>query len=207
MNQILYSKNQLERLHRHFVHPSAHKLYDLLRKADPDNLPTDTLNTLKEIAEKCETFNLYRPRQTTFQITDIDKIKFNHRIIMDIMYLKDKKGTSRPVLHIIDAGTRFGAAAFLPKLDTNTIWNTFIKIWSTTYIGFPECMLTDQGSVFVSKDWKSNCSMAEIKLFHTGTESHNSLGLCQKYHSTLRTIYQKLRSDRPNLPCDIALSK
>lgn len=204
---IFYSRQQLERLHRHFVHPSARKLYELLKKAHIEDLPAETLDTLKDISEKCETCSLYKSRQSTFQIRDMDEVKFNHRIVMDIMYLPDKTEKSRPVLHIVDAGTRFSAAAFLPKIDTTTIWHTFLKIWSTIYIGFPECILTDQGSVFISKEWNSNCDLAQIRLIHTGTESHNSLGLCEKYHSTLRTIFQKLRCDFPNLPCDIALAK
>ena len=128
---MFYTRNQLQRLHRNFIHPSAQKLYELLRKESIEDLPIDTLNTLKEISKNCETCSIYRPRQTTFQIRDLDKVQFNHRIIMDIMYLQDKKGKHRPVLHIIDAGTRFSSAAFVPKLDTTTIWNTFLKIWST----------------------------------------------------------------------------
>lgn len=68
-------------------------------------------------------------------------------------------------------------------------------------------MLTDQGSVFISKEWKSNFSLAEISLINKGAESHNSLRLCEKYHSTVRTIYQKLGPDHPYFPCGIALSK
>ena len=123
------------------------------------------------------------------------------------MFLKDKKNRSRPVLHIIDAGTQFSSASFLKESSTNTVWNTFVKIWSSMYVGFPESLLTDQGSVFLSKEWAYNCETSEIKLHHTGTESHNSLGIGEKYHSTLRTIYQKGRCDHRDLPENIALAK
>ena len=76
INQMFYTRNQLEHLHRHFIHPSAQKIYELLRKASIEDLPSDTLNTLKEISKNCETCSIYRPRQTTFQIRDLDKVQF-----------------------------------------------------------------------------------------------------------------------------------
>lgn len=45
---------QLERLHRHFIHPLARKIYELLKKAKVEDLPADILDTLKVISEKCE---------------------------------------------------------------------------------------------------------------------------------------------------------
>lgn len=113
---------------------------------------------------------------------------------MDLMFLPDRKKKTRPVLHIIDAGTRFRAAAFLTKYDSQTLWNTFVKIRSSVYVGFPESVLLDQGSVILSNEWSSNFELSGIKLFHSGTESHKSLGIGEKYHSTLRTIYRRFGS-------------
>lgn len=54
--------------------------------------------------------------------------------------------------------------------------HAFLKIWGTSYVEFPESLLTDQGSVFMLKAWKFNTNLAHIELVHTGPESHNSLG-------------------------------
>ncbi len=86
------------------------------------------------------------------------------------MYLRDDKGTSKPVIHIFDSGNKFSAAAFLPNMKSATIWNTFLHIWATTYIGFPESMLTDQGSVFFSDEWNNACEITGISLRHPGRE-------------------------------------
>lgn len=51
-----------------------------------------------------------------FQIRDMENIKFNHRIIMDMMYLMDKKGISRPGFHNIDPVTGFRAVFFWLKV-------------------------------------------------------------------------------------------
>lgn len=201
-----FSKPQLQRLHQHFLHPSATKLFNLLSRATPDKMKPDTFQLLKEISSACETCQVYSPKQISFQVRDREGIKFNQRLLLDIVFLKDKKGKNSPVLHIIDEGTNFQAASFLPKSDVSTVWNTFLKIWATSYVGFPESMLTDQGSVFISKEWSFNCSEENITLKHTGTESHNSLGSGETYHAILRRIFSRTRSEFPNLPVDICLS-
>lgn len=123
------------------------------------------------------------------------------------MYLSvDNSVKEHPVLHIIDEGTNFQAASFLSKCDTKNIWNTFLKIWASAYIGFLESVLTDQGSVFMSIEWKFNCESEEIDLFHTGTESHNSLSSGETYHTILRRVFNKTKSEYTNLQAYIVLA-
>ena len=56
---------------------------------------------------------MYSPRQVTFQIRHPDRFQLSQRVILDLMILKEKKGISQPVLHVIDAGTRFSSVHFL----------------------------------------------------------------------------------------------
>jgi hypothetical protein len=66
--------------------------------------------------------------------------------------------------------------------------------------------MTDQGSVFLSKEFTTNCAALGIHLRHTGTESHNSLGSGETFHGPLRRIYGKLQRYHPNIPDDVRLS-
>eukprot|EP00171_Calliarthron_tuberculosum_P003375 IDg3375t1 len=133
-----YTASQLQRVHKHLAHPSARKLYELLKRAYPNNLSPGTIKILEKISNNCATY----------------------------------------------CGTRFNAATFLPALDVSTVWKSFIKIWATMYIGMPESMLVDQGSVFVADEWRSACEMNNVELRETGTESHNSLSAGESYHSS-----------------------
>jgi hypothetical protein len=74
------------------------------------------------------------------------------------------------------------------------------------YVGFPMSMLTDQGSVFLLREWKSNCAALGIRLRHTVTESHNSLGTRERFHAPLRRIYNKVSLYHPLVPPDIRLA-
>ena len=74
-------------------------------------------------------------------------VVFNYRLFLNIMILPTNKNLKQLVLHIINAGTRFNAAVFLEKMDTNSACNEFIQCWAIMYLGMPTTILVDQGSV------------------------------------------------------------
>ena len=110
-----------------------------------------------------------------------------------------------PVLSIVDAGTNFMSARFLTCVNTETIWNTFLYAWSLIYSSFSRKMLTDEGSAFISSEWKQNCANANIRLRHTGTESHNSLASGETYHAMIRRVFNKV-STYPQQPKELCLA-
>lgn len=124
------------------------------------------------------------------------------------MYLKSSKTKPAwPVLHVTVAGFVFNAASLSPALDNNTVWDTFLKASSTVYVRYSESMLTDQESVSLSEEWEYNCDEGQIHLTFAGTESHNSLGIEERYYCTLRKLNSKVIRDKPHLPDDLAPAK
>jgi hypothetical protein len=198
---IMFSRSQLERLHRHFVHPSAVKLHALLRRATPESLPDDTMKVLQDIRNACHTCQAYSRKPMTFQVRFPNEVVFNQEVSLDIYWLEKK-----PALSIVDAGTGFCASRFLAAENVETVWNTFLEAWSLMYVGFPQSVLTDQGSVFLSAQWKHACDLGKIHLRHTGTESHNSLGAGEQIHSKLRAVFRKLTFEHPKLSPELRLS-
>jgi len=177
-----------------------------LKRATSGKLPWGTSAMIDRISKSCRTCTEFSPKTVSFRIRDVDKVVFNHRITLDLMYLPALNNRKFPVLHIVDVGTKFNAAAFLRSENTTHIWNTFVQIWATLYIGMPESMLVDQGSVFVSDEWKYACEINDIEFKETGTESHNSLGAGETYHAIVRRIYMKLRRDYPKLTPKLLLA-
>lgn len=198
---IIYSKTQLQRLHYHFMHPSAGKLFNLLNRATPQKLTAATKQILEQISRACHVCQVYSSKPLTFQVRMPDEVVFNKEVRLGRMFINNK-----PILHIIDVGTNFSAARFLTRQDAETIWNTFLYTSVTMYVGYPESMLTDQGSAFVSELWKGNCSAAEIKLRHTGVTSHNSVGAGETYHAIIRHIFNKLSLEHPNISDELKLA-
>ena len=78
-SNIYFSKIQLEKLHRHFRHPGAEKLYRLLKRIDPRKIRGDILAALKEVQSKCEPCNTINRKKLSFQVGSIkeDNLIFN----------------------------------------------------------------------------------------------------------------------------------
>ena len=119
---------------------------------------------------------------------------------MDIMFLEGKS-----VLHVVDRDTKFSAAVFLRSETTEETWETFMRIRISVYIGFPDTIDTDQGTQFQSQRWRTLLLMAGIKHKSSGVQSHNALGVGERYHSFLRQIYRKIRLAKPSISPQNAL--
>jgi hypothetical protein len=198
--ESFYTRSQIRSMHRHYLHPSTTKLYEILKRANP-NISSDTRDLIEEITKACSSCSEYSSRPLHFSVRSPDDVVFNQELLIDVMYIEN-----RPVLHIVDRGTRFSAARFLAKVDTETVWTTFVRAWSSLYIGFPHSMLTDQGSVFMSRTWRGMCAVADISLRHTGVESHNSLNVGESLHGPLRRIYLRVHDSHPGLTTELCLA-
>ena len=142
-----------------------------------------------------------------FKVREPNAVVFNQRQLLDVMYLPSIQQTKqRAVLHVIDQGKHFNAATFLPALSTSAVWNAFLRVWASMYIGMPESMLSDYGSVFISDEWRYACDLYNIELHHTGIESHNSLNIGETYHAYLRRIYLKVRRDHARVDDETVLA-
>ncbi len=196
VSTINYTLSQLYRLHKHLQHESAEKMSRLLKRADPNKFDSHTTAIIKSIVDACHVCQKFSSKPQSFQIRFPDDVVFNSNILIDLMFLEKRS----PVLHIVDAGTGFQAARFLPGEDSTSVWNTFVECWSAIYTNFLDSILADQGSVFTSKLFRDLCFAHSIQISCTGTESHNSLGKGERYHSSLRRTYMKVSEEHPKIP-------
>lgn len=61
---------------------------------------------------------MYGKSPGRFRFTLQDDVKFNHSIIIDIMYIHEKL-----VLHIVDEATRFNTACWLKSISAKATWD------------------------------------------------------------------------------------
>ena len=109
---ILFTTAELTRMHKHFYHPSANKLFNLLKRAVPEEATSETLRVLKEISGRCDPFQRMGTKPITFQVAMPDDIVFNHQLALDLMWIE-----SSALLHVVDTHTHFSAAQFLDGQD------------------------------------------------------------------------------------------
>ena len=143
----LYTEDDLRKIHRGFGHPSVKATYHLLRRANPDTLPPQTMKALTKISTDCKTCLKYAQAPRRFRLTiGAETLRFNHRVAIDTMFINNK-----PILHMVDEATHFSAACFLRNQSTREIWNNIRKLWILTYMGPPDFLIVDQGTAYVSK--------------------------------------------------------
>lgn len=198
---IWFTRSQLIRLHRHFFHPSADKLFNLIKKARPEEATQETRKILENITKRCDPCQRIQNAPHRFRVSfGTPDARFNERIMVDVMTIDGKK-----VLHVVDEGTRFSAARFLDDESTATVWKTLIECWVAIYTGLPNRIIVDQGSNF-GPSFIHMAHLRGINVENTGIESHNSLGIGERYHQPLRQTYRKILVEHSNADPSLALA-
>ena len=198
---VFYTTAQLRNFHHQFAHLSDGKLYNLLKKAGLEAVEAQTLETLEKITAECEPCQRIRNAPLRFKVAmGHEDIRFNSRVYIDIMYLD-----GRPVLHIVDKSTRFSAARFLTKMTTDAVWEAIVLCWSSIYTGLPESGMVDEGAQFRNVFAKLT-ALHDIKMEKSGIQSHNSLGVGERYQKPFRDTYLKLKLDHPSMQRQIILA-
>ena len=199
---VMFTEAELQKTHRHFFHPQSERLYAVMKRADPETTSPTVLSDLERIAATCDICQRAAQKPHRFRVSLPEgDIVFNRTVCLDLMFLD-----SKTVLHIVDKDTKFSAAAFLGRETAEAVWEVYMRIWTNKYIGFSDVMSADQGPQFRSIAWKNFFNMAGMKLELSGVESHNALGVGERYHSFLRQIYRKVRAQHPEIPTEYALS-
>jgi hypothetical protein len=180
------------------------KMYEVLRRTPEVDLPPNLFKMLQEIVEHCGSCQTCRSKEITFSSRLKGEAIFNRHSELDLFYLD-----SKPVLHVTDKDTKFGAARFdaCPTKNPTTaqIWEAFCKCWALVYIGMRDILRTDRGTQFTARDFELALSCHGIEQRFTAVESHHSLGVNERAHCILRRVYLKTRNDHPNLSQELAL--
>jgi hypothetical protein len=72
-------------------------------------------------------------------------------------------------------------------------------MWCSIYTGYPDRLRIHSGSAFTSVKQKMQTESRGITLRISGVESHNSLGIWERYHGPLRRVYQKIEHEFPHV--------
>jgi hypothetical protein len=180
-------------------------MYELLERTTAEDLSPDTLAVLQDISELCRSCQVFRNKEVTFSSRLKGDALFNRSIELDLCYID-----SRPVLHITDKDTTYGASRFVRLSSKNPttvqLWDTFVQAWGLVYIGMPDVVAADRGTQFTSRDFELALSYHGVNQHYTAVESHHSLGANERAHAVLRRVYLKTRHDHPIFPPELALA-
>ncbi len=93
----------------------------------------------------------------------------------------------------------------------NDGWKALFKCWSLVYLGPPDCLQVDQGSNFVSEEFKASAKAGGIEVPEAPVESPETISHVERYHAALRAAYLKmeatLKTSRPPEILQLAVQK
>ncbi len=105
----------------------------------------------------------------------MDNITFNREIEVDVMFIDGDA-----VLHIIDRGTKYSVAKFMKNQTAEHTWVLIVELWISTFTSYPDIISADF--------FQNSCLQLDIATKDTPAESHNSLSLCERYHSIIHRV-------------------
>ena len=94
------------------------------------------------------------------------------------------------ILTVMSLGSRFPYAIPLQRVDAESVAEGVMEVISHT--GIPIELLSDQGSVFLSKVMKSFCNLLKIKQLKTAPYHPQSNGVLERWHRCLKQMLRKI---------------
>lgn len=187
---------EIRRLHKRFGHPSVQRLQRVLERAGHD-VEQGILEHLTKFCKYCQKYGKSPGR---FRFTLREDTEFNYCIYVDIMYIEGK-----PLLHIVDEGTRYQNGKWLDNISARHTWERLQECWINTYLGPPDMIVHDAGKNFVSKEFKQYAGTMGVTTKTVPVEAHNSIGIVERYHGSVRRAYTIIHEELPDLSKDAAL--
>ena len=101
----------------------------------------------------------------------------------------------RYILTVVDYATRYPEAVPLEKIDTESIAEALMGIFSR--VGFPREILSDNGTQFVSQVMMEVTRLISVKQLFSSPYHPMANGLCEKCNRTLKKMLIRMCSEQP----------
>ena len=99
----------------------------------------------------------------------------------------------RYILTMMDLYSKYPEAIPIKRVDNESVLEAMLEVFSRH--GIPECILTDQGSVFMSRLTKSVCNTLGVNQIRTSPYHPQSDGALERWHACMKGMLKKSESD------------
>lgn len=86
----------------------------------------------------------------------------------------------------------------LIKMDADSIWRALCRFWINVFVGAPDYIHTDTESTFDLSVFKDRAAEHGNIVRIAPTEAHDHIGVIERSHAYLRTVYENLCVDVPS---------
>lgn len=111
---------------------------------------TAVLKMLENINATCEVSRRAFHALHRFRVSFIEKfLVFNRSICLDLISI-----CGETVFHVVEKDAKTRAAKVVDQASESAIWEEFIHIWMSKYIGLSDIIAVDQRLQLHSHEWK-----------------------------------------------------
>ena len=142
---------------------------------------------VRQYIQNCERCIRYKQQPHQAELVPLDASYPLQTIHMDFLLIGSKKENDVNVLVITDHFTRYAQAFVTTNQQTNMVIKVFIDQFVVHY-GWPEKILTDQGTCFEAKLFKDLCDEAKIRKMRTTPYHPMGNGQPERFNRTLLTM-------------------
>lgn len=152
----------------------------------------ETISAYINSCEQCRKMKYERkPIKPPIQLTQTQHAPFQEAF-MDLLFIE-----GHYYLTIVDAFSKLGQAIGIPNRSTPEVVRALIKYFSM--YGIPSKINSDSGTEFNNELIKEFMLLYKIEM-HIGTPNNpNSMGIVERFHSTIIEIYRLAKYDKSDL--------
>ena len=159
--------------------------------------PGALFGDIRRFCQSCDicqgTVNKGSVRKAPVQSVHIpfDKVEID---LIGPLYPVTNRG-KRYILTVVDYATRYSEAVALEKIDTESIPEALMGIFSR--VGFPREILSDNGTQFVSQVMREVTRLISVKQLFSSPYHHMANGVCETFNGTLKKMLIRMCSEQP----------
>ena len=142
---------------------------------------------------QCEVCRRVAPPRAARPVKPFVPRRFNDRLSLDIVFLKDIRGATYAYLNQVDTATSYQALAYLANRSEDEVLKVLINGW-LTFFGYPDQLLLDAEGAFKSYRFESLQAQCGVKLVYIPADAHHQLGHAERHGQAIRYVVRALVS-------------
>ncbi|CAE7400233.1 FMN2 [Symbiodinium sp. KB8] len=170
----------LRRMHTNLGHPPREVLVRQLATAGASEVAVRAARKLR-----CETCLRVSPPHQPRTTKAVQARRFNDRVCMDIIYIKDIRGGTHLFLNLVDDGTVYQAATRLNSRSEEAVITALVNGWFT-YFGPPDELAIDAEGAFRGMRFETLNAQLNVAVRCVPPDSHWQLGRAERHGQALK---------------------
>ena len=165
----------LRRLHVNLGHPGREALVRHLAAAGASG---PALHGAKHL--ECGICNRTKPPKQPRPTKTYQARRFNDRVQMDIIYVKDVAGHSHTFLSQLDEATTYHVLDYLHSRSEDEVTMVLVRGWFK-FFGFPDEFILDAEGAMKGFEFEVLCAQAGVKVRFIPSDAHWQLGKAERH--------------------------